>query len=90
MEEPQTESSSPRTNLEQRDQPRLVLAADGDRTRDRNRQRAAHADGAIQNGVNAAKKCSAKCRETVRDQFIESFHFIDAADTDLGTILHVV
>jgi hypothetical protein len=76
--------------FEQRDQPRLMLAADSDWTGNRNGQRASHADGAIEDGVNPAKECSAECGEAMRDQLSESFHFIDAADANLGTVMHVI
>ena len=47
--------------FEQRNQPGLMLARDSDRTGDGKRKRAAHADGAIEDGINSAKICAAKC-----------------------------
>ena len=73
--------------FEQRDQPRLMLAADRDRARDGERQRAARSDGAVEDRIDAAKERSAERREAVGEQLIQRFDFIDAADADLGTIV---
>ena len=52
--------------FEQRNQPRLMLAGNRDRTGNRQRQRAAHADGLIENRVDAAQERSAERGEAVR------------------------
>ena len=70
------------SRFEQRNQPRLMLAGDRHRTGNRERQRAAHADGLVENRVNPPQKCSAERRETVRDQFVQRVAFIDASDFD--------
>ena len=73
--------------FEQRDQPGLMLAADGDRTGDGERERAACSDGAIENRIDAAKKGAAERGKAVSEQLIESFALVDAADADLGAIV---
>ena len=77
--------------FEQRDQPGLVLAGNRDRAGNRQGQRAALADGAVEDGVNAAQIGAAESRQAVPENLIESGAFIDAPDTDrmaVGTVRH--
>ena len=70
--------------FEQRNQPRLMLAGDRDRTRDRHRERAALADGVIEDGVNAPQERPAERGKAVRDQLAERVAFVDALYFDGG------
>ncbi len=58
------------SGLEQRDEPRLVLAGDGDRPGDGERQRAAHADGAIENRIDAPQIGAAEGGQTVAENLV--------------------
>ena len=57
--------------FEQRNQPGLMLARNRNRTGNRQRQRAAHTDGAIENLINAAQIRAAERRQAVSKKFIE-------------------
>src|SRR5262249_17950484 len=51
--------------FEQRNQPSLMLSGDGNRPGNGQRQRAAHSNGPVEDGVDTAKKSSTKCGKTV-------------------------
>ena len=69
--------------LEQRDQPCLVLAGDGDRAGDRQRQRASHADGAVENLVDAPQVGAAECGQAISEEFVQRGALVDAPDADV-------
>ena len=68
--------------LEQRDQPRLMLARHRHRTGDRQRQRAARADGPSRMRVNPPQKRPAERRQAVPEHLVESLAFVDTANVD--------
>src|SRR5690348_1045641 len=72
--------------FEQRNQPGLVLAGDGHGPGHGESERAAHADGPIDNGVDAAQKGAAEGRETVPDQLVQRVAFIDAPHLNAGVV----
>ena len=57
-----------------------MLAGDGDGSRNRRGERATHADGVVEDGVDAAEECSAERGEAVGDQVVKRVAFIDAAN----------
>ncbi len=71
------------SGFEQRDQPRLMLAGYRDRPRDRERQRASHADGAIENLVDAAQIRAAERGQAMREEFVEGGTFIHPPDANV-------
>ena len=64
--------------FEQRDQPGLVLAGDGDGTGYGDGEGAALADGVVKDGVDAAQEGAAEGGEAVGDQVAEGIALIDA------------
>ena len=66
--------------FQQRNQPGLVLAGNGDGSGHGHREGAALADGMVEDGVDAPEKGSAERGETVRDEFAERVAFVDAFD----------
>ena len=68
------------SGFEQRNQPGLVLARNRHRTGNRQRQRAAHADRLIENGVDPPQKRAAESGQAVRENLVEGVAFIDAAN----------
>ena len=73
--------------FEQRDQPRLVLAGNGDRPRDGQRQRAAHADGAVQNLVDAPQVGAAERRQAVREKLVQRVALIHAPRANVAALV---
>src|ERR1019366_6505414 len=49
-------------------------------------ERAAHANGAVQDLVDAAQEGAAEGRQAVREDVVEAGAFIDAADVDVMTV----
>ena len=70
------------SGFEQWNEPGEMLAGDGDRPGDGQRQRAALADGAVENGVDTPQVCAAEGRQTVPENLVEGGAFIDAPDAD--------
>ena len=68
--------------FEQRNQPGLMLARNRDRTRNGERQRAAQADGVVEDRVDAAQEGPAEGRKAVGDQFVQAVAFVDALHVD--------
>jgi hypothetical protein len=40
----------------------------------------------VQNLINAAQKCAPESRETMREKFVESVAFVDAADVHITAV----
>jgi hypothetical protein len=59
-----------------------MLARNGHRSRDGQRQRAALADGVVENRINPAQESAAEGGETVRDEIVEAIAFVDALYVD--------
>ena len=66
--------------FEQRKEPCLVLPGNRHRTRDGQRERTAHPDGAVQNLVDAPQVGAPEGRQAMGEKFIEGSAFIDAPD----------
>ena len=75
------------TGFEQRDQPGLVLAGDRNGAGNRQGQRAAHADGPVENLVNAPQVRAAERRQAMREQIVESVALVHAADAHVATVV---
>ena len=76
--------------FEQRNQPGLVLAGDGDRPGDGEGERAAHADGAVEDLVNAAQIGAAEGRQAMREKFVQRVALVHSADPDITAGWHTV
>ena len=70
--------------FEQRDQPGMMLAGDRDRAGDGEGERAAHADGAVEDLVDAAQIGSAEGRQAVQEEFVHGAALIDAPGFDVA------
>ena len=70
--------------FEQRDQPGLMLAGDRDGPGDGQGERAAHADGAVEDLVDAAQIGSAEGGQAVQEEFVEGAALVDAAGLDVA------
>ena len=70
--------------FEQRNQPGLMLAGDGDGAGDRQRERAAHADGGVEDLVDAPQIGSAEGRQAVEEEFVHGAALIDATGFDVA------
>ena len=57
-----------------------MLSADRDRTGDGERQRAAHADGVVEDRVDAAQVGSAKGRQAGAEDLVEGGAFVHATN----------
>ena len=57
-----------------------MLARDGDRSSDRQRQRTASADRVVQDGVDATQKRASKCWQAGAEQLVQRLDFIDATN----------
>ena len=67
------------SGFEQRDQPAQMLPGDGNGPGDGDGQRAARADGAVEDRINAAQIRAAERGQAVGEQFVERLAFVDAA-----------
>ena len=65
--------------LEQRDQPHVVLAGDRHRSGERHGERAAAADGVVEDGVDAAQEAAAERGQAVAEHLVERLALVDAA-----------
>ena len=63
-----------------------MLARHRDGTGNRQRQRASHADGVVQNLVNAAQVGAPEGRQAMREKLVEGGAFIHAADVDVMAV----
>ncbi len=70
--------------FEQRDQPGMMLAGDGDGPGDGQGEGAAHADGAVEDLVNPAQIGAAKGGQAVQEEFFESAALIDSTGLDVA------
>ena len=70
--------------FEQRDQPRVMLARNGDGAGDGERQRTSRADGAVEDLVDAAQVGAAERRQAMGEQLVERVALVDAADVDVA------
>ena len=70
--------------FEQRDEPRMVLSGNRDGAGDGQRQRATHADGAVQDLVDAAQIGPAEGRQAVDEEFVHGAAFVHAARLDVS------
>ena len=70
--------------FEQRDQPGVLLAGYRDRSGDGQGERAAHADGGVQNLVDAAQIGSAEGRQAVEEEFVHGAALVHAARLDVA------
>ena len=68
------------SGFKQREQPRLVLTRNRDGTRDRERERAAAADGGVEDRVDAPEKCATECGEAVHQDLVDGIAFVDSSD----------
>jgi hypothetical protein len=74
------------TGFEQRDEPGLMLSRDRDGSGHRQRQRASHSDGVVQNPINAAQVCATEGRQTMGEKLIQGGAFVHPADVHVMAV----